>query len=42
MRYAPGLFGHLPEWEAGDRRGDRLDPRPTRLSTTTPRRRRSK
>jgi hypothetical protein len=40
MRFNPGLFGHLPEWQASDRRGDRFDPRPTRLSTSSPRRRR--
>lgn len=46
MRYAPGLFGHLPEWETPEsqtrhRSGDRVDLRPTRVPSSTRRRRRS-
>ncbi len=42
MRYQPGLFGHLPEWEASDRRNDRVDLRPTRIRGTSRRRRGSR
>ena len=28
MKFMPGLFGHLPEWQPADRRGDRVDLRP--------------
>ena len=42
MRYQPGLFGHLPEWEASDHRNDRVDLRPTRIRGTSRRRRGSR
>ena len=42
MKYVPGLFGHLPEWEASDRRDDRVDLRPTRIRRTSRRRRGSR
>jgi hypothetical protein len=52
MRYQPGLFGHLPEWETSDRDkdprtglselGDRVDHRPTRVRVTPWRKRRSR
>jgi len=38
MRDAPGLFGHLPEWETSDRRSDRVDLRPTRVRSMSRRR----
>jgi hypothetical protein len=40
MRYQPGMFGHLPEWETSDRRNDRVDLRPTRVPAASRRRRR--
>jgi hypothetical protein len=42
MTFALGLFGHLSEWEASDRRGHRVDTRPTRMPEASRRRRRSR
>jgi len=39
MKFAPGLFGHLEEWEPSDRWSDRVDLRPVRRPRLARRRR---